>query len=72
MYMLNKMCYYSIVNEHATNQMNKKKMNSYTNENILQLPIIMLINPNIKHRIDTVVSSEDKISQTGIRCDYLH
>ena len=47
-------------------------MNSYTNENILQLPIIKLINPNIKHRIDTVVSSEDKISQTGIGCDYLH
>ena len=66
------MCYYSIVNEHATNQMNKKKMNSYTNENILQLPIIRLINPNIKYRIDTVVSSEDKISQTGIGCDYLH
>ena len=47
-------------------------MNLYTNENILQLPIIRLINPNIKHRIDTVVSSDDKISQTRIGCDYLH
>ena len=61
-----------MVDEHAANQMNKKKMNFYTNANILQLPIIKLINPNIEHRIDTVVSCEDKISQTRIGCDYLH
>ena len=66
------MCYYFFVNEHAANQMNKKMINSYSNESILQLPFVKLINPNIQHRIDTVVSSEDDISQTRIGCDYLH